>query len=412
MKRIILIMFSALMSTVAFSQYQRFEQSFTTPSDDTEKPRVRVGADFAMQFQGLKHQADTARLIPLGKGIPLPTANFNIEADLADGIIVNLTTYLSSRHHNDAWVKGGYLYVDQLPFIESPAITRAMEFLAFRAGVMEINYGDAHFRRTDNGNAIRNPFVGNYILDAFTTTPALEIYFNTNGLLLMGAVTTGIVNPALAGYNAASRQYTAYDAGKELAYYGKIGYDREFSEDVRFRLTLSGYHASKSHAGSLHFGDRAGSRFYLVMNRVTNTPSDVDIAANFTSGNWGPGFTNKDNSTMLNLFTKFHGLEIFGTLEKVKGTLVNGTEFDFGQYAVEGLYRFGGDEQFYAGVKYNAAKNDTPARINRLEAGIGWFPLKNIVVKLDYVDQNYKNFDIYGGEAGFSGLMIESGISF
>lgn len=410
MKKILTIFCALALATGAFAQQQQFEQSFSG-TGEVERPKVRVGADFAMQFQGLKHHADTARLIPLGKGIVLPTANLNIEADLADGIVVNLTTYLSARHHNEAWVKGGYLYVDKLPFIKSAAITKAMDFISFRAGVMEINYGDAHFRRTDNGNAIRNPFVGNYIIDAFTTTPAIEAYFNAGGLFLMGAVTTGIVNPSIAGYNAATGTYSAYDAGKELAYYGKIGYEKDV-EDFRFRLSLSGYHASKSHAGSLHFGDRAGSRFYLVMNRVTNNPADVSISSNFTSGNWGPGTTNKDNSAMLNLFTKFHGAEFFGTLEKVKGTLINGTEFDYGQYAVEGLYRFGGDEQFYAGVKYNAAKNDTPARVNRLEVGAGWFPVKNIVIKAEYVDQNYKNFTLYGGNGGFNGMMVEAGISF
>ena len=48
-----------------------------------------------------------------------------------------------------------------------------------RVGHMEINYGDAHFRRSDNGNAIYNPFVGNYIMDAFTTEIGGEVYLKT-----------------------------------------------------------------------------------------------------------------------------------------------------------------------------------------------------------------------------------------
>ena len=44
-----------------------------------------------------------------------------------------------------------------------------------RVGHLEINYGDAHFRRSDNGNAMYNPFVGNYILDAFTTEIGGEV---------------------------------------------------------------------------------------------------------------------------------------------------------------------------------------------------------------------------------------------
>ena len=138
-----------------------------------------------MQFQALDQHADTARLIPLGKGINLPTANFVINAALADGIEVNLTTYLSSRHHNEAWVKGGYLLIDRLPFLNSATLDKAMELLTFKVGVMELNYGDAHFRRTDNGNAIKNPFVGNHIIDAFTTAPALEVLIRKSGILVI-----------------------------------------------------------------------------------------------------------------------------------------------------------------------------------------------------------------------------------
>ena len=56
---------------------------------------------------------------------------------------------------------------------------------------MEINYGDAHFRRSDNGNAIYNPFVGNYIMDAFTTEIGGEVYLKTGSVIAMGAVTGG-----------------------------------------------------------------------------------------------------------------------------------------------------------------------------------------------------------------------------
>ena len=56
---------------------------------------------------------------------------------------------------------------------------------------MEINYGDAHFRRSDNGNAIYNPFVGNYIMDAFTTEIGGEVYLKPASVIAMGAVTGG-----------------------------------------------------------------------------------------------------------------------------------------------------------------------------------------------------------------------------
>jgi hypothetical protein len=51
--------------------------------------------------------------------------------------------------------------------IPLPPLETLMKYVALKVGHFEINYGDAHFRRTDNGNAMYNPFVGNLIMDAF-----------------------------------------------------------------------------------------------------------------------------------------------------------------------------------------------------------------------------------------------------
>lgn len=408
MKKLFLFFAAAIVFSLA--SYGQFEEPQMTGTD-FEKVKVRLGADFAMQYQMLSHYADSA-LIPLGKGFNLPTANLVTEAVLAPGIKVNLTTYLSARHHNEAWVKGGYLIIDELPFIKSDKVDRAMDFLTIKVGDMDVDYGDAHYRRSDNGHVTANPFVGNYIIDAFTTQIAAEVFFRANGFLLMGAVSNGTLKPSLAGYSA-STGYTAYDTHKELAYYWKAGYDKQMNDDLRLRLTLSGYHSPKNHFGSLYYGDRAGSRYYLVMNRVTNNAADVDITKNHLSGNWGPGLMDKDNSLMLNLFTKYKGLEFFGTYEAINGTLLSGAKTKFNQYAAEGIYRFGGKDQFYTGLRYNYASNNQDQSISRLQAGAGWSMIESVLVKLEYVNQQYDNFiSNYGSEAGFKGLMFEAAITF
>jgi hypothetical protein len=237
--------------------------------------------------------------------------------------------------------------------------------------------------------------------------------FRNNGWLLMGAVSTGLLKPALTGYNASSGQYTAYDTHKELAFYWKAGYDKQLNEDFRLRLTLSGYHSPDNHAGALYNSERAGSRYYLVMNRITNAPADVDITKNHTSGNFGPGTVTKDNSLMANIFTKFKGLEIFGTFEMFRGTLTNGNDSEFNQYAIEGLYRFGKKEQFYGGLRYNLVDNNLDQSVNRFQAGAGWYMIKQVLLKIEYVDQNYMDLvNLYGEEGGFDGVMVEAAISF
>jgi hypothetical protein len=406
-RRLILLSAAVFISVWSFGQFE----SPQLTGDDFENVKVRVGADFAMQYQGLSHDADSA-LIPLGKGFNLPTANFNIDATLAPGIHVNLATYLSSRHHNETWVKGGYLILDELPFLKSEGINRIMDVLTLKVGDMEINYGDAHFRRSDNGHVISNPFVGNYILDAFSTQIAFEAMFRNKGWLLMGAVSTGSLKPALAGYSAANG-YTSYDTHKELAFYWKAGYDKQINDDLRLRFTLSGYHSPDNHAGALYNSERAGSRYYLVMNKITNNPNDVDITKNHTSGNFGPGTVTKDNSIMANLFTKYKGLEVFGTYEMFRGTLPSGTDSEFDQFAIEGLYRFGGNEQFYGGLRYNTVSNNLEQSVNRFQLAAGWFLIEQVLLKLEYVNQNYNEFtSLYGEDAGFKGLIFEAAISF
>ena len=393
---------------------------FEPPQDKGEgfeKLKVKVGGDFALQYQVLKHEADSA-LIPLGTGFNLPTANLNIDVDLARGVKLNLITYLSARHHNEAWVKGGSLIFDELPFLKSYGIDNVMDYLTVVIGDMELNYGDAHFRRSDNGNVTRNPFVGNYIMDAFTTAPALEVMFRNKGIIAMGAITTGSLRQDLVRFS--NNAYTKYDAHKELGFYWKLGIDKELKEDICTRLTVSGYHIpEKNHNSTLYYGDRAGSRYYLIMNTQNFLATDADIKSNHTSGNWGPGIGTKNNSFMVNLFGQAKGFELFGTFETAKGLYASGKEYKFNQIAAEGLYRFGGQRQFYGGLRYNMVTGDTDTAapgdqsVNRIQLGAGWFILETTVLKVEYINQQYTDFIAdFGADAGFSGIMIEAAISF
>lgn len=101
-------------------------------------------------------------------------------------------------------------------------------------------------------------------------------------------------------------------------------------------------------------------------------------------------------------------------------TPVTDSEGAFTQLVAELRFRFGGKEQFYVGGRYNTVtgkllKSDTKDLvITRVNAGAGWFISKNVLVKVEYMDQQYTG-DAWTGRfagAGFNGVNVEAAISF
>jgi len=371
------------------------------------------GASFTQQFQSLEHSNTAVEqlvdgvnqnaLMEIGAGFNNAVANLNLNAQLAPGIRVAMTAYLSSRHHNETWVKDGYLQIDQSPIDWQP-LHNLMEFVTIKAGHYEINYGDAHFRRSDNGNGLYNPFVGNLLLDAFTTEVGGEVYLRAAGLLGMVAVSGGEIK---------GNVLTPDD--RSPAVYAKLGFDRRLSDDLRIRLTGSTYRVAKSPANTLYAGDRAGSRYYFVMENQQATAN-----GNFTSGSINPAFRYKVEAYQLNPFIEYKGAELFGVIEKAQGRSATETETrEWTQYAVEGVYRFGSNEKFFAGARYNTAKGELAGIANevgadRYQLGAGWFLTPSIVLKGEYVNQKYNDFPVTDIRNGgrFKGFVVEGVVSF
>lgn len=401
---------------------------FEAPKDTNavfDKLKVNWGAGFTQSFQGLKHENVAGGLYKMSPGFNTANANLFMDVQLADGIRLNLTSYLSARHHNETWVKGGYIQFDKLPF-KGKVWEDIMKVTTIKVGHMEINYGDQHFRRSDGGHTLYNPFVENYILDAFTTEIGGEVYVRKNALFGMLGVSNGMIKG-----NIDSLVATPQDANihKSPAIYLKGGFDKQLNEDLRVRFAAS-YYTNKSSGGqTLYAGDRTGSNYFMTMEKVGSKAADQ-----FTSGRVNPGFSKKVDAVQLNAFAKAKGLELFGTYEVAQGRTKN--EVDdrkASQYAIDAIYRLGAAENLFVGVRYNsldyrpANVADVPAtpvneaitytqdvKVNRLAFGAGWFVTKNVLLKGEYVKQQYKDVPVAdfrnGGE--FSGYVIQAVVGF
>lgn len=375
--------------------------------------RVKVGGAFALQYQALDHEnnatpvlvnnVNTTELIAIGNNFNLATANLDLDVELYDGINLHLRTYLSSRHHPEPYVKGGYIQIDKLNFIRQGFLEETMKYMTIKIGHMENNYGDAHFRRSDNALALYNPFVGNYIMDAFTTEVGAEVYYQRNGWLAMVGATNGKLNQGTNNPGKTSPSTML-----------KLGYDKQINDDFRFRLTGSLYHTAHSQRTYLYGGDRAGSRYYFVMENTTATSKD-----NYSSGLIVPGFTNELTAIMINPFIRYKGIEFFGLVEKTSGKATAETDTrDFTQIGAELLYRFGKNENLYVGGRYNNVTGETRAGedvdVTRFNFGGGWFMTKNILAKIEYVNQKYDGYNanniLHDGK--FNGFVFEAVISF
>jgi len=400
----------------------------TTKSDTTlfTGIKVRVGGNFTQDFQRLDHHnnatpaladgVNTNQLMSLTNGFNLAMANLNIDAQLADGIRMNLTVYLSSRHHEETWVKGGYIQFDKLLFLKSDVVDNIMKSVTIKVGDYEVDYGDQHFRRTDGGNSTYNPFIENHIMDQFATEIGGEIYYHPkNGLIVMAGITDGELNPTVvapAKIDSATGKVNRYLP----AFHGKLGYDKQINDDLRLRLTGSVYAVKSTGSNTLFGGDRTGSHYFYMME---NTAATTD--GNAFSGRYNPQFRQQVTTFMINPFAKFKGLELLGTYEMVKGRLITESNTRTAkQYAVDLIYRFPeGQENFWIAGRYNSVTaslpfNPTDITINRVTASAGWFITPGIMLKVEYVNQQYKKFastDIRSG-GKFDGFMVQASVGF
>lgn len=370
--------------------------------------KVRIGGAFALQFQALDNEnanLEGYQIQGIGENFNLPTANFDIDVALYEGIRMHLRTYLSSRHHHEPYVKGGYLLVDKLDFVHKNFLEDVMKYTTIKIGHMENNYGDAHFRRSDNAQAIYNPFVGNLIMDAFTTEVGAELYYRRNGFIGMVGFTNGKLNQSVS----------ENDYGKTggASFLAKLGYDKQINNDLRVRLTGSMYNTGYILNTYLYSADRAGARYYNVMQALGSESDD------FRASRYDPKLSNEITAIMINPFVKYRGLEFFGTIETATGK--GSAEVDdrtANQYAGELIYRFGLDENMYIGARYNVVDAEDisgqDVNINRFQAAAGWFMTKNILLKAEYVVQNYDDFSQTSilNDGKFNGATVEAVISF
>lgn len=386
---------------------------FEVPKDDGSQfagLKWELGAAFATEFQSLSHENaaqpvldasgnNVNQLGDIGGGFNLAGANLDLRVELAPGVRVNLTTYLSSRRHNEAWVKDGYLLMERSPIDWEP-LNKVMEHVSLKVGHFEVNYGDAHFRRTDNGRAVANPFVENLILDAFTTEIGGEAYGRYGPFLAMAGVTSG-----------QNKGDVTKPDERSYAFLGKLGVDYKLGSLLQARLMASTYQNGDAGRATLFGGDRAGSRYFNVMDNAAGSA--------VTNGRVNPNFSETISAYQVNPFVKVGAVELFGVLEWAEGRMATETQDrSVDQYAIDAVYRLL-DGRLYVGGRYNTVSGElfqvgSEQTIDRTVLAAGWFLNQYTLLKAEYVTQSYDGYAptsiLHDGK--FDGLVLQAAVGF
>lgn len=381
---------------------------FEAPKDTSsfDKVAVEFGGDLTFTYQGLKNDYTpvTGSATELQAGFILPTADLNINAKILSGFNIKLQTMLSSHHHHETYVKGGEATIDNLDFISDGFAKGFMDQTTIRMGVKDINFGDAHFRRTNNASVFNNPFVNNLAVEGMEDAAFIEVLYRipSANMFVLGGVTNDQVNPDDV---VASEKSTS-----SPAMYAKIGYDNQLSDALRVRVSESVFRNGGNGNNSFYHGDKAGELATSVVGG---------------SGGFGPGWSPMGSyyeltASMTNVFVKYNNTELFGLVEFADASTVAGaTDTSMVHYSADIVQRFANDK-FYVAARYEkatvevtgAAADATDDELTQIQATVGWFLSKNAVAKLEYIKQERKNWSAYTGDASFDGFMISTALTF
>lgn len=392
--------FSKVLLSVAvcmsLANADKVEHIFETPKDTSDFNGVELdwNVDLTFNFQGLQQNYGDE----LKDGLSLPTANLDLNAKVLSGFNVKLETMLSSHHHHETFVKGGYATIDNLDFVYPGFAKDFMDKATIKVGVNDINYGDAHFRRTDNADVMSNPFINNMGVEGYLQAGFLELLYRFPSInaFALGGITNGEVNPD---------DVTAGDGKDTYSFYAKAGWDSQLSKDTRVRLSQSAFFVKDTTKNRLYMGDKAG-----------NVPRKIFSSDDF-GGVWNAVGGYRDlTATMTNLFVKKDSTEFFGLVEFADGKNQTNEDFEMLHYSAEVVQRFGGDK-FYAAARYENAVVEREGdslddELTQYQIGLGWLLSKNAIIKAEYIKQERKNIASYGQDAEFDGYMISAGLSF
>lgn len=294
--------------------------------------------------------------------------------------------YLSSRNHpSQTYGNEGYIIMRGVPenlqslkFLE-PVLKK----VDLKAGHMLVDFGDAAEHRTNNAIAQKNPLVGNFVIDP-----------NIVSIGMQASSKPGSRFGWLVGVSNGTTTED-WNVGRGFAYNGKLIFNPTSSlrTSVSYIATDQSDNPNKSGGGSqmqMFTGNRSGERYAGV------------LGGGQAPGNVFPQAGEKFSAAQFDVtFKNGSPLELYGHYGMTQDLDINGSaagtpKEKWSYYAGDVVYRI--TPAIYAAARYSNASTsqlagvDSNGTVDRIQVGGGLWLTKNLLVKMEYVNQKYSGF--------------------
>ena len=352
----------------------------------------------------------------LEPGIQTPFGQFLILADFGGAIEVYMDVFIASRPHEDLLqADEGFMLFRQLPGPFAPIF----DFVHIKAGGFEMDFGDAHYRRSNNADVQRNPLIGNYVIDPREVEIGAEFFNPPGSLPINWLFGVGVGNTG------------DFQAHRGWQFHGKL-----YAETCGgFRPSVSFFRAD--HAGNPTGFPNTGSKSDLFRSNRSGGPYAAVLGAGNAPGQILPGNGQDVSAVQVDLSWFRDTLELYGHFGMFLDADTNGsapgtpTE-SWLYYTGEGIYRF--TPYMYAAARYSGASalhlvsaldNTQDVKsggvVHRFQIGGGYWLHDMILAKLEYVYQFYDSFTPDGSQVSgvdvwrnptFNGVLMEISFTF
>jgi predicted porin len=300
-------------------------------------------------------------------------------------ITVVMDMYLSSRNHpSQTYGNEGYILMTGVPenlqslkFLEP-----ILQKVNIKAGHMLVDFGDAAEHRSNNAITQKNPLIGNFVVDPNIVSIGMQV-----------SSKPGRYGWLLGANNGTTTE--DWNVGRGFAYNGKAWFYpvKGLRTSLSYIATDQSDNPNKSGGGSqmqMFTGNRSGERYAGVLGGG-QAPGNVfpQAGEKFSAAQFDVTYDTTSPLKLYGHFGKTQDLDINGSAD---GTPAEKWTY----YAADAKYFL--TPALYAAARYSGATTSELAgalsdgAVNRVQVGGGLWLTRNLLVKVEYVQQKYSDF--------------------